>query len=324
MNEIVQKLPELIPVQPEMFEVAIKADWNKASVQEYLLAVTERYKGLVVTDENVDDMAKTLREIVKLRTSLKSFKTKGIKQLKEPANNFSYEVDKLMDIVTDVELPLKTQLDGYEKKRQEELEAKFSKEIELKAQAAGLRDEFVRDFNVDSRWYNKTYKWSQICKDIDAEIGRLSESQRLADERAALIKERRDMAQEHINLANEKYGLSTPITLSIFTETDLTARTLPELKELIYSQAQKQHDIEQKAIEEKLRLENMKQEEQTEPASEVVPDPQDEVVNEATAETTAQTVDVEIVFHDVPPGMVDILYDRLDDIGFRYDVKDVR
>lgn len=324
MNETVQKLPELIPVQPEMFEVAIKSDWNKTSVQEYLLAVTERYKGLVVTDENVDDMAKTLREIVKLRTSLKSFKTKGMKQLKEPANNFSYEVDKLMDIVTDVELPLKTQLDGYEKKRQEELEAKFSKEIELKAQAAGLRDEFVRDFNVDPRWYNKTYKWSQICKDIDAEISRLSESQRLSDERVALIAERRDMAQEHINLANEKYALSTPITLSIFTETDLTERTLPEMKEIVYARAQRQHDIEQKAVEEKLRLESMKQEEQPEPAPEVVPDPHEEAVNEASAETTPKTVDVEIVFHEVPPGMVDILYDRLDDIGFKYDVKDVR
>lgn len=315
----VQKLPELIPVQPEMFEVAVKADWNKTSVQEYLLAVTERYKGLVVTDDNVDNMAKTFREIVKLRTSLKSFKTKGMKQLKEPANNFSYEVDKLMDIVTDVELPLKTQLDGYEKKRQEELEAKFSKEIELKAQAAGLRDEFVRDFNVDSRWYNKAYKWSQICKDIDAEISRLSESQLLADERVALIKERRDMAQEHINLANEKYGLSTPITLSIFTETDLTERTLPELKGIVYARAQKQHDIEQAAIEElKRRKEN------PEPAPEIVHEPKIEVVNEASAETTPKTVDVEIVFHDVPSEMVDILYDRLDEIGFRYDVKDVR
>lgn len=320
----VQKLPELIPVQPEMFEVAIKADWNKASVQEYLLAVTERYKGLVVTDDNVDDMAKTLREIVKLRTSLKSFKTKGMKKLKEPANNFNYEVEQLMGIIANVEVPLKTQLDGYEKKRQEELEAKFSKEIELKAQAGGLRDEFVREFNVDPRWYNKTYKWSQICKDIDAEIGRLSESQRLADERQALIAERRDMAQEHINLANEKYALSTPITLSIFTETDLTERTLSELKELIYARAQKQHDIEQKAVEEKLRLENMKQEEQPEPVQEVAPEPQEEAVNEATTETTPQTVDVEIVFHEVPPGMVDILCDRLDDIGFRYDVKDVR
>lgn len=320
----VQKLPELIPVQPEMFEVAIKADWNKASVQEYLLAVTERYKGLVVTDDNVGDMAKTLREIVKLRTSLKSFKTKGMKKLKEPANNFNYEVEQLMGIIANVEVPLKTQLDGYEKKRQEELEAKFSKEIELKAQAGGLRDEFVREFNVDPRWYNKTYKWSQICKDIDAEIGRLSESQRLADERQALIAERRDMAQEHINLANEKYALSTPITLSIFTETDLTERTLSELKELIYARAQKQHDIEQKAVEEKLRLENMKQEEQPEPVQEVAPEPQEEAVNEATTETTPQTVDVEIVFHDVPPGMVDILYDRLDEIGFKYDVKDVR
>ena len=315
----VQKLPELIPVQPEMFEVAIKADWNKTSVQEYLLAVTERYKGLVVTDENVDDMAKTLREIVKLRTSLKSFKTKGMKQLKEPANNFSYEVDKLMDIVADVELPLKTQLDGYEKKRQEELEAKFSKEIELKAQAAGLRDEFVRDFNVDPRWYNKTYKWSQICKDIDAEISRLSESQRLADERVALIKERRDMAQEHINLANEKYGLSTPITLSIFTEVDLAERTLPELKKIVYECAQLQHDIEQAAIEELKR-----RKETPEPAPEIVHEPKIEVVNEASAETTPKTVDVEIVFHDVPSGMVDILYDRLDEIGFKYDVKDVR
>lgn len=316
----VQKLPELIPVKPEMFEVAIKADWNKATVQEYLVAVTERYKGLVVTDENVDDMAKTLREIVKLRTSLKSFKTKGMKQLKEPANNFNYEIEQLMGIIANVELPLKTQLDGYEKKRQEELETKFGKEIELKAQSAGLRDEFVREFNVDPRWYNKTYKWSQICKDIDAEIGQLSELQRLSDERQALIAERRDMAQEHINLANEKYALSTPITLSIFTETDLTERTLPELKELIYARAQKQHDIEQKAVEEKLRLESMKQEEQPE----VVHEPQEAAVNEAAADTTPQTVDVEIVFHEIPPGMVDILYDRLDAIGFRYDVKDVR
>ena len=319
----VQKLPELIPVQPEMFEVAIKADWNKATVQEYLVAVTERYKGLVVNDENVDDMSKILREIVKLRTSLKSFKTKGLKQLKEPANNFSYEVDKLMEIVRDVEEPLKNQLNVYEEKRQEELSRKIDKEIELKAKAAGLRDEFYQQFVTDSRWYNKTYKWSQICKDIDAEIGRLLELQRLSDERQALIAERRDMAQEHINLANEKYALSTPITLSIFTETDLTERTLPELKELIYARAQKQHDIEQKAVEEKLRLESIKQEEQPEPAPEVVHE-QQEAVNEAAAETTPHTVDVEIVFHEVPPGMVDILYDRLDAIGFRYDVKDVR
>ncbi len=58
----------------------------------------------------------------------------------------------------------------------------------------------------------------------------------------------------------------------------------------------------------------MKREEQPEPTPEVVPEPQDEVVNESAAETTAQTVDVEIVFHDVPPGMVDILYDLLDEI----------
>ena len=314
----VQKLPELIPVQPKMFEVAIKADWNKTSVQEYLLAVTERYKGLVVTDENVDAMAKTLREIVKLRTSLKSFKTKGMKQLKEPANNFSYEVDKLMDIVTDVELPLKRQLDGYEKKRQDELEQKINKEIELKAKVAGIRLPFIDKFVKDFRWFNKTYKWSQICKDIDAEIARLADEQRTFDERQILIDGRREMVLAHIDIANYKYQLKTPLTVDVLTEKDMAELTLKELKELIHEKAKRQHEIEEAAIQAK------EQAEETEQDFPQVDPPAELTITETDETETPQTVDVEIVFHEIPPGMVDILYDRLDAIGFRYDVKGVR
>lgn len=314
---LIEKLPMLTPVQPEMVKINVNAEWNKASVKEYLLAVTERYKNLIVTDENVDDMAKVLREIVKLRTSLKNFKTKGMRKLKEPATTFGYEVDELINVVTDVENPIREQLDVYEKKRQEELEEKIDKEIELKAKAAGLRLSFKDKFIKDFRWYYKTYKWSQICKDIDAEIARISEEQRMCDERKLLIAERREMVLCHLDIANYKYGLKTPLTIEALTEKEMSELTLKDLKELIHEKAKKQHDIEQAAIEESKR-----REEQTEPAPEVSPELVKDVA--PAVEDEIKRVNVEVVFRDVPQNIIEVLYVRLDNAGFRYDVKGVK
>lgn len=324
----IQKLPPLVPVSPEMVHVDIKATWNNEQVREYLLKVTERYKNLVVTDENREDMEKTLREIVKLRTSLKSFKTKGMRQLKDPATNFGYEVDALMNIVSDVEEPLREQLNVYEEKRQEELSKKIDREIELKAKAAGLREEFFNEFVSDGRWYNKTYKWSQICKDIDEEISRLSEVQRLSDERRQLIAERREMANEYISLANKKYALKTALTKDFISDTDLVERTLPELKEMIYSTAEKQHEIEIAAI----RADEQPKELSEEAVQEILQEdvhndfmPDEKITPMPEAEDTVPgLVEVMVQFHAVPEEMLDTLYEQLDEIGIRYDVKAVQ
>lgn len=145
------------PVLPQIISSEVKVEANFEKVKAYLVGITERYKGLVVTDENLKDMEKTHREIVKMRTSLVSFRGKGRKEFKKPMDAFSSQCDKLLDIVAEVEDPLTKQLDIYEEKRRNSVLEEIKREYNAKADAAGIREEF-RSLDIKSSWTNKTAK----------------------------------------------------------------------------------------------------------------------------------------------------------------------
>lgn len=246
----VNALPTLVPVEPKLMKADLVFDWNHEQVKNYLVAVTEKYHGLVVTDENEADMSKALREVVSLRTAITKFQTKAKHKLKEPVNTLELQVKELLQVVSEVEAPLREQLDRYEEHRQAVLSEQIADEITNKAAAAGLRQTYLEQFVSDTRWYNKTSKYSETTIGIDREISRLMELQKADDDRKKLLEERLEMANEWVSMANEKYRLSTSMKLSdVISESSLSERTITELKQLIYGKAQTLHEIEQQAIE---------------------------------------------------------------------------
>lgn len=237
-------------IEPKLMKADLVFDWNHEQVKNYLVAVTEKYHGLVVTDENEEDMSKALREVVSLRTAITKFQTKAKHKLKEPVNTLELQVKDLLKVVSEVENPLRNQLDVYEEHRQAVLSEQIADEITNKAKAAGLRQTYLEQFVGDNRWYNKTSKYSETTIGIDREISRLMELQRTDDDRKKLLEERLEMSKEWVALANEKYRLNTPMKLSdVISESSLSERTITELKQLIYRKAQTLHEIEQQAIE---------------------------------------------------------------------------
>jgi hypothetical protein len=160
------KLPEIIPVEPKIMSNPQSIAWNMDDVKSYLTAITDKYKGLVVTDDNEKDMSKVKNEIVSLRTNLTRFKKKGKDLLNKPVRTFESECEELLIIIDDVERPLKEQLQKYEDDRIAALNTSIENEIEMKSQAAGLDESYLADFQRDRRWYNKTYKYSQTVIDI--------------------------------------------------------------------------------------------------------------------------------------------------------------
>lgn len=153
------KTNEIKAVAPEITNQPVGLSWNMDDVKNYLKAITEKYQNLVVTDENVEESKKTLREIVSLRTGLKRFEKKGKDLLNTPVRQFKSQCEELAIIIEDVEKPLRQQLDLYEQERLEQLQEKIDKEIESKAMSAGLTADELAMFNSDQRWYNKTAKW---------------------------------------------------------------------------------------------------------------------------------------------------------------------
>jgi len=264
----VKALPTLVPIEPKLMKADLVFDWNHEQVKNYLVAVTEKYHGLVVTDENEADMSKALREVVSLRTAITKFQTKAKHKLKEPVNTLELQVKELLQVVSEVEAPLREQLDRYEEHRQAVLSEQIADEITNKAASAGLRQEYLEQFVSDTRWYNKTSKYSETTIGIDREISRLMELQKADDDRKKILEERLEMANEWVSMVNEKYRLNTPMKLSdVIPESSLSERTITELKQLIYGKAQTLHEIEQQAIE-RVEQEKLAQEQELQRALE--------------------------------------------------------
>ena len=89
-----ETLPEIIPERPVITKDELNFDWNQEEVKAYLKAVTEKYVGLVVTAENLPDMEKARREVVRFRTAITKFKADGKRRLKVPADQFAAQCDE--------------------------------------------------------------------------------------------------------------------------------------------------------------------------------------------------------------------------------------
>lgn len=350
----IKKMTEIIPVEPEITNEPQALKWNVEDVKKYLEAITEKYQGLIVTEENEPEMQKTLREIVSLRTRFGKFERKGKDLLRRPMNEFLNQCEILSSVIADVEKPLRDQLQVYEDKRIEELNASIEREIELKAQAAGLFPEYLRDFQRNEKWLNKTQKYSHTLVDIDKEIERLLAVQKAEQEREKMLAERESYITMAVELANSK--LQSPLLISRYLELDPDEYSFSDVKKMIEKDGQRQQEIEatameaakQKAAEEQRKIEEeKKKQEETQQIEEVknIPEfgtkitheePLPEEVMEIldTEEKTLAELESErkieislltatIVIHDIPANKLEDLYNSLDFLGYQYDVKGV-
>ena len=289
-------------------------------VKNYLKAITEKYQNLVVTDENVEESKKTLREIVSLRTGLKRFEKKGKDLLNAPVRQFKSQCEELAIIIEDVEKPLRQQLDLYEQERLEQLQEKIDKEIESKAMSAGLTADELAMFNSDQRWYNKTAKWSEICIGIDREIARLSDIKKANEEAAKIRAERLDIIRQYVVLANMQYQLQTPVAETI-AEHFGDDESLGDIKDAIFNIAKERWEIERKAAEAA----------KPEPIPEPIPEPAPEqpeseeqpvyqTPEQPAPEQKEERFNLKIMFEGVTGKEVSEIQEKLDRYGFKYDV----
>lgn len=239
------EVTELQIVEPQILSADINVTTNFEDVKKNLQTITEKYKGLVVTDQNQKDMEKTLREVVSLRTSIQKFEVNGKRKLRRPMDQFADACKELLKIVNEAERPLREQLDAYEARRQEGVTKVILHKYEELALDAGLREEF-RSCCILSKWMNKTAK----LKDTYEDIARLVSEQTAVQKQHDDLKELKQSRMEAAILTLEKYNgmqdLATPITEEFLTD-ELLDRPLEEIKQAIAAEALRRHNIEEQA-----------------------------------------------------------------------------
>lgn len=91
--------------------------WNKDEIKSYFEAQLEKYKELVVTEDNYKDMVSAKNEIVKYRTTLDKFCKEKKRELKRPIELFEEEVNEVLKVVTMQKNHLQNKLNILTKKR---------------------------------------------------------------------------------------------------------------------------------------------------------------------------------------------------------------
>lgn len=243
----VSTLPVLVEPKILSADLSVQVNWD--DVKKSLAAYIDKYQGLVVTDGNLDDSNKALREIVTVRTSIQKFEVNGKRTTKKPYDDFAAGCKELLKIVQQAETPLREQLDAYNQRRVVALVSKISGEYIQKSYDAGLRPEYTRTIDqavveIDHpKWINKTQAWADTISDIDALVTEDLQRQRASDDAAELMQSRREVGQMQIMAVNQQYGLSTPITEEILTD-DLLGNPIPTIKGKIELEAKHRASIE--------------------------------------------------------------------------------
>ncbi|WP_302566056.1 DUF1351 domain-containing protein [Dialister invisus] len=236
---------ELQVIEPQILSADLNVTTNFEEVKQNLKAITEKYVGLVVTDQNQKDMEKTLREVVSLRTNIQKFEVNGKRQLRRPMDQFAEACKELLKIVNEAERPLREQLDAYEARRQEGVTKVILHKYEEMALDAGIREEF-RSCEILSKWMNKTAKLKDIYEDISRLVSEQATAQKQHDDLKELRNSRRELALLQIEKSNRDYALATPITEDFLTD-ELLDTSAEIIKNTINEEALRRHEMDENA-----------------------------------------------------------------------------
>lgn len=220
--------------------------WNKDEIKSYFETQLEKYKGLVVTEENYKDMVSAKNEIVKYRTILDKFCKEKKRELKRPIELFEEEVNEVLKVVYDAEKPLAEQIKYFDEKEAQAKTDAINKFIEKMVEKYGVREEYANQLQHDKRWLNKTAKMKDIEISIEGMMIEISKRQQSDDDYKQILAEKKGMIEFVVDTCNQQYELATPIT---FDECWGAVKDMPldQARELINAKFAERNEMEEAA-----------------------------------------------------------------------------
>ena len=150
--------------------------------------VVDRYKGTVLTEDNVEYVKTLKKQFVSLRTGIEREKKEYKKVYIDPAENLLKSMcDELLRIVDEGEKALGDQLDAYDQRRKDELTEVLNDYVKDAIAKFSLREEYATQIQLKKEYYNKTQKEEDSIDDINAQAEELSKKQKEYDAGVALI-----------------------------------------------------------------------------------------------------------------------------------------
>ena len=195
MNDIKEKEVSFGELELKIAKPSLNADktmvvsGNFTELGSHIQALVEKYKGTVLTEDNVP-YVKTLKgHFTSLRTGIERERKEWKKVYITPASKLIDSMcDELQKIVAEGESALSVQLEEFDNRRKQELTVILKEYVADSVVKHNLRTEYASQIKLLDKYYNKTQEEADSADDIERQAIELEKKQKEYDSGVTLIK----------------------------------------------------------------------------------------------------------------------------------------
>lgn len=143
----------------------IKANFDE--VKESLNQSLEKYKGIIVTEETLQDCKKTQQDLSKVKNGIETFRKSVKKDMEVPIKEFEAKCKELVSLIGEVEQPIKDGITAFDNKRREEKRTKALEFIKDAVAKHGLDEKRASKLTVIDKYLNLSASGKSVSEDIE-------------------------------------------------------------------------------------------------------------------------------------------------------------
>lgn len=176
----------------------IKANFDE--VKESLNQSLEKYKGIIVTEETLQDCKKTQQDLSKVKNGIETFRKSVKKDMEVPIKEFEAKCKELVSLIGEVEQPIKDGITVFDNKRKEQKKQQAIELIQMAVMEMQLNDKYSKQLTVLDKYINLSASKKSVNEDIKARAEVLKQQQEAEQREIDNLKASIDV---YVNTANE-------------------------------------------------------------------------------------------------------------------------
>jgi hypothetical protein len=141
---------------------------NFEEVKESLNQSLEKYKGIVVTEETLQDCKKTQQDLGKVEKGIEDFRKSVKKDMEAPIKEFEAKCKELTALIGEVKKPIKDGIVIYDNKRKEEKKKQAEEIINECIVSMELSKKYSIQLTVLDKYTNLSASKKSIVEDVQA------------------------------------------------------------------------------------------------------------------------------------------------------------
>ena len=213
----------------------------KRTLQEY----SEKYKDLVVTEENEKEMVNVKNELGRLEKEIDKYRLDNKKVMEKPIKEFEAKCKDLIEILKNVSNPIREQLNLFEENRKKQKEEEVKLLIEDVINKYGLEDKYAAQLIINSKYLNKGQKENDTIKDLEQRAELLKNSQDQEKQLQKIKEERIDFIQKTIEKKNKDLNLNLKISNFMFLVDKELTEIIEEIEVIFTREVEKSKKSEE-------------------------------------------------------------------------------